>query len=189
MIDIIKSILPWILYAILPGKTLNELKFSLTIAAIASLIFEYPYLKKGFVLSWGTLFFFSFMFIAVVLFQHEWIAKHAWIFSNGTLALIAWISILLRQPFTIQYAKERVASDKWQHPIFIKINNILSATWGFIFLYAFILNILRVYFPSLMHWSLELSTYVLTGFGIWFSAWFPDWYKHYLLNKNRKEAS
>lgn len=131
--DIVCSFLPWILYFVLLGHSQEQIDIAVIIAGIASIIFEFKRLKKGFILSLGTLAFFICMFIAVVLFKNQWIAKQAWIFSNGTLAVIAWISILLKQPFTIQYAKLQVTKDKWNHPIFFRINYTLTAMWGSVF--------------------------------------------------------
>lgn len=173
--NIIKSFLPWILFSILNGSSQHQLDTAIIVAFATTLWIEIPALKKGFILSWGTMAFFTFMFIAVILFKNPWIAKHAWIFSNGTLALIAWSSILVRQPFTIQYAKEQVPQEHWQSPLFIKINYILTAVWGICFLFATFLNILQVYYPTFDGWVYQSLTNGATIFAIWFTAWYPKW--------------
>lgn len=173
----IQSFLPWILYFILAGHAQQQLDTAIIVAAITSIIFEFKGLKKGFILSWGTLLFFIFMFVAVILFKSRWIANYAWIFSNGALALIAWGSILIREPFTIQYAKEQVSKDKWQHPLFIKINYLLTIVWGLIFLMGIGLHIVRIYYLIPNGWIYELISYVPLIFGIWFTSWFPTYYR------------
>lgn len=177
MQDIIKNFLPWILYFFIAGKTQESLNFAIEVAAITSILFELKYLKAGFVLSWGTLIFFVFMFIAVVILNNQWIAKHAWVFSNGTLALIAWISIIIRKPFTLQYAKQQVPSDQWQHPIFMKINYILSSVWGLCFLVSIFLHLIKIYYFSFPAWIYESLSDLSIFFAIWFSSWFPKWYR------------
>jgi len=109
------------------------------------------------------------MLIAVTLLRNQWVAKHAWLFSNGTLAFIAWFSIAIRCPFTIQYAKEQVSQDKWQHPLFLKINYLLSGVWGFIFLAGLGFHVMSNYYPALSYFPSLL--------GIWFTTWFPNWYR------------
>lgn len=183
--EVIQSFLPWILYFILAGNTQQQLSVAIIVAAILSIIFEIRGLKKGFVLSWGTLLFFIFMFITVVLFKNSWIAKNSWIFSNGALASIAWISILIRRPFTIQYAKEQVSKDKWQHPLFLKINYLLTTAWGLIFLINLGLHLIRIYYPSFTGLGYEVISYIPSLFGIWFTAWFPNWYKQKYLQANQ----
>src|SRR5258708_4145400 len=132
--EILKSFLPWILFFILIGHSEEKLDVAIIAATIASILCDFNRLKHGFILSWGTFFFFIFMLVAVVIFKSQWIARYSEFFSNGALAAIAWISILVRKPFTIQYAKEIVSSDKWQHPLFIKINYMLTSAWGILFL-------------------------------------------------------
>src|SRR5438132_1124226 len=97
--EIIQSFFPWILYFVLLRHTQQQHDIAIIAAAIASIFFEFNGLKKGFILSWGTVIFFIFMFIAIVLLKNQWVIKYSWIFSSGALALIAWISILIRKPF------------------------------------------------------------------------------------------
>lgn len=174
--EIIKSFLPWILFFVLADYT-QQIDIAIIVAAITSIVLEYKGLRKGFILSWGTLIFFIFMFIAVVILNNQWISKHSWIFSNGTLALIVWASILIRKPFTIQYAKEQVSEDKWNHPIFITVNYLLTAVWGLIFLIGITIQLIKIYNPQLNGLTYEIITYLPSIFGIWFTTWFPDWYK------------
>jgi hypothetical protein len=175
--EIIQSFLPWILFFIISGHSEQQLDIAIIIAASTSIIFEFNWLKKGFILSWGTLIFFAFMFIAVILFRNQWVAGYSWIFFNVALVSIAWISILIRKPFTIQYAKEQISPDQWQHPLFLKINYLLTATWGILFLIGIGLDLLRIYQPSFNGLIYEIVSYIPSVFGIWFTTWFPQWWK------------
>lgn len=181
--EFIQSFLPWILFFAFAGGSQGQLEIAIALAVICSVVFEYKALKKRFVLSWGTLVFFILIFIAVVLFKNYWIAKYIWLLSNGALAIIVWLSILLRKPFTIQYAKEQVPQDKWQHPLFYKINYLISGVWGITFLIYEGLNIIRVYQPSLNGWVYEIATYLPSVFAVWITTWFPDWYKERYFRK------
>lgn len=175
--EMIKSFLPWILFFILLGHSREQLETAIIVATIASFLFDFKRLKKGFVLNVGTILFFIFIFIAVIIFKNEWIARHAGFLSNGALALIAWISILIRKPFTIQYAKETVPSDKWQHPLFIKINYLLTTVWGIIFLIGTALPLIFIYQPSFNSSVFQIMAWLPPIFGIWFTTWFPEWYR------------
>ena len=175
--SLVQSFLPWILYFILVGSSQKQLDLAICVAAFTSVAFEMQSLKKGYVLSWGTLIFFVFLLVAVVLFRSAFIAKYEWVLSNGMLAFIAWFSILIKQPFTIQYAKEQVPEEHWNSPLFFKINYILSATWGFLFLIGLLLNIIHLNVLAFHGWIYEVSTYLPSVFGVWFTTWLPDWYK------------
>ena len=84
--DILQSFLPWILYFILMGHTQQQLDLAIIVSAITSIVFEFNGLRKGFILSWGTLIFFVFMFIAVILFRSQWVVKYSWIFSEWSIS-------------------------------------------------------------------------------------------------------
>lgn len=184
--NIIENFLPWILFFVLAGGSQAQLDVAIIFAALASLFFERQGLRKGFVLSWGTLIFFVFMFFAVVVARNAWVAKHAWLFSNGALAAIAWVSVLIGKPFTIQYAKEMTSPDKWNNPVFIKINYILSMVWGTVFLAGMGLHVIKLIIPSFTGWMFELTTYIPSVFGIWFTTRFPAWYRDMQLSKLSK---
>lgn len=122
------------------------------------------------------------LLIAVFIFNIVWILKYTWLLANSTLALIAWISLIIQQPFTIQYAKEMVSPDKWKHPIFLRINNIITLVWALSFTVGALLNLLRMYEPTLNGWAFEMLTYVPSVFAIAFTTWFPEWYKKQLVD-------
>ena len=54
--------------------------------------------------------------------------------SNVALTLIAFGSILFRQPFTLQYAREEAPRELWDNPAFIRTNYVITAFWGGAFL-------------------------------------------------------
>lgn len=176
--NLIRTFIPWILYFSLIGPSQKQLDIAIIASLAAFLFFGAKELKKGFILTWGTFLFFIFMLVTVVLFKIQWIASHEWLFSNGTLASIAWISLLLGKPFTLQYAREQVSKEKWNHPIFIQINQLLTLTWGLIFLFCTIIPVIQIYYPYPHHlWIYETLSNGLAVFGIWFTVWFPSWYR------------
>jgi len=175
--SLIINFLPWILYFILNGPTQSQIDLSISVAAVASILFEIKSLKKGYLLSWATLFYFVLLCLVVVILRIDLIIKYEWILSNAMLAIIAWISVLIKQPFTIQYAREEVAPEYWQSHLFIKINYILSAVWAVIFTFGIVLNLLHLNIPWFKGPVYEVGTYLPSIFGAWFTGWFPDWYK------------
>ncbi len=49
---------------------------------------------------------------------------------DGGLLLIILLSMLVRRPFTLQYAREQVPVSVQSSPTFIKTNYILTAVWS-----------------------------------------------------------
>lgn len=175
--EILETTLPWILYPVLCVLFPAHVELAVIIAGLSSIIFEIKNLRKGFVLSWGSVVFFVFMFVNVCVFHNQFIAHYSWIMTNSALVLIAVGSIILGKPFTMQYAREMVSEDKWRHPLFIKINYIMTAFWGVIFLLGIIIHVVRIYYPELGRYTYEFFTYSSIIFGVWFSKNFPRWYR------------
>lgn len=184
--EILKSFLPWILFFILIGHSQEKLETAIIVATVASFLFDFKRIKKGFILSIGTILFFIFIFVSVVIFKNEWIATYSGFLSNGALAVIAWISILIRKPFTVQYAKETVSSDKWKNPLFIKINYLLTTAWGILFSIGTALPLILLYEPSFPSSVFQIIAWSPVIFGIWFTEWFPEWYKARYFKKQRQ---
>src|SRR5258708_37420588 len=44
-------------------------------------------------------------------------------------ALTAWISVLVGHPFTTAYARESAPREFWEHPVFIRLNLLMTLVW------------------------------------------------------------
>jgi len=177
MLDLLKGFLPWIVYFVLASHSQEKLAIATIAACFVFMIFEVNYLYKGFILSWGTFLFFLFMLIFNVILRIQWIAEHAWVISNGSLAVLAWFSLMIGSPFTAQYAREQVDKQYWNSIVFIRINQYLTAIWGSIFLFCALLDLLKIYLPTTQNWIYDVSTDLATIIGAWVTSWFPEWYK------------
>jgi hypothetical protein len=77
-----------------------------------------------------------------------------------------------------------VTKDKWQHPLFLKINYFLTTVWGLMFLLGIVLHIIKIYYPLISSgWAYECILYIPSIFGILVTIWFPAWYKKYSKKK------
>jgi uncharacterized membrane protein len=71
------------------------------------------------------------------------LATYMSLLVNVTLMLIAWGSLLGAMPFTIQYAREQVAPEFWHSPLFIRINQHITAIWGLDFFLSALVSLCR----------------------------------------------
>lgn len=46
------------------------------------------------------------------------------------LALTAWASLAARRPFTLVIAKRSVPRELWEHPLFRRVNVVITAVWA-----------------------------------------------------------
>jgi hypothetical protein len=52
---------------------------------------------------------------------------------DAGLLLTVLVSLALRRPFTLQYAREKVAPELWDSSRFIRVNNVVTAVWALAF--------------------------------------------------------
>lgn len=164
---------PWILLAALAGNTLHSLKVAIIVSLFTVLLFGYKHLAKGFVLTWGTLLFFAFNLITVVFLENLWIASRMAILANAMLAVIAWASLIIGKPFTIQYAREHVSKEISQAPVFFHKNRVVTAVWGAVFLSSTATSLLRFYHHTPRTWIYRVITVIVIQLGITFTIWYP----------------
>jgi len=134
LLQLLLGFIPIILFYILAGLSTANLSVAIIIFLVATIVLGYKDLRRGLVLNWGTLIFFVILYVVAVLMNNVWIATHTGILLTGILAVIVWISLLSGHPFTEQYARLEVDRSRWQHPVFIHVNRIMTAFWGCILL-------------------------------------------------------
>ncbi len=68
------------------------------------------------------------------------IASGPWLFKNynvfltwSVFGLVTWTTLLIGFPFTIQYAREQTPREVWDHPLFMRLNVILTVVFGLMF--------------------------------------------------------
>ncbi|MCR5976632.1 hypothetical protein GDN83_02475 [Gordonia jinghuaiqii] len=59
----------------------------------------------------------------------DWLEKWGGEMTNVALVCFALGSILLRQPFTLQYARETTEKELWDNPLFLRINYVITWAW------------------------------------------------------------
>ena len=110
------------------------------------------------------------------------IAAATWTFGAGSslfveqsgllgyavLCAMCFLSLALRSPYTYEVSKRDYPEVYWSTPEFFKVNAILTAAWGLVFLACALLHMLP--FP------LRLTSYGLIATGIALSAAFPRIY-------------
>lgn len=170
--DILVTLMPWIWYIQLVKYI--DVKLVCLICITALVIIGYKYLKKGFVISWATIVCFLVIFTLNLTTNQTFLKEQPWLIANFCFTLIAYTSLILKKPFTMQYAKEYVSSEKWSHPAFMKINVILTSVWLAIFFLSFILRIYVIFYPQ---WKelISIIVYINTMIGILFTSMYPKY--------------
>jgi hypothetical protein len=92
---------------------------------------------------------------------------------DAGLLLIVVASIVLRRPFTLQYARERVSRDLWDSAEFVRVNNALTAAWAGAFAIMVAADLAMLYVPTLPRW-VSIAATVAALYGAYsFTDWYP----------------
>ncbi|MGP8300439.1 hypothetical protein ACTPOK_21440 [Streptomyces inhibens] len=84
-------------------------------------------------LEYGTIVFFAALSVLAFARPDSGIKLYSSTLSMGWLALIAWVSIAVRRPFTMAIARRMAPPEVWHTPLFRRINVVLTAAWALSF--------------------------------------------------------
>jgi hypothetical protein len=93
---------------------------------------------------------------------------------DAGLMLIVLASLALRQPFTLQYAREVVGREHWHSPDFVHTNYVISAAWAVAFGVLVLADVVMAYVPALPHSTGIIATVVALIATVKFTSWYPE---------------
>ncbi len=141
--------MPWLLFLFLSGHTLVSLERSILISLLASVLFCFRELRKGFILQWGTLFFFIACTLTVNFIHLMFVVKNMGIISNGFFACLIWGTIFTGKPFTLQYAKADLPKERWEDPALVRSCRFLAIVWAILLTFSTAVAYFRILSPAL----------------------------------------
>jgi hypothetical protein len=92
---------------------------------------------------------------------------------DSGLMLIVLASIAIRQPFTLQYAREQVAPDLWETPEFIRTNYVITGVWALAFAVMVMAELALLYVPDMPHRVGVVTIIAALYFAVKFTNWYP----------------
>jgi hypothetical protein len=125
-------------------------------------------LEIGTFLLFGALTLYSFAYSA------SWSVAAVRLRVDAGLFLIVVASIALRQPFTLQYAREKVSPDLWASPDFVRVNYVITFAWALAFAAMVAADLLMTYVSSVPH---SVGIFITVGAlyaAIKFTEWYPQ---------------
>ncbi|WP_296805846.1 hypothetical protein [Thiocapsa sp.] len=97
---------------VIAHEGLFRLQLGLGVALALSVILGLTGIHRGVIL-WAGLVFFSLASIAVIGFPDLWTIRHMGVLAAGMLATATWFSVLIRKPFTLDYARAHTDRSLW----------------------------------------------------------------------------
>lgn len=149
---------PWIAFMFIAHGSLFRLKLGLVVAAALCVVLAALRLSKG-VIMWVGLAFFAISLVAVLGFESMWMARNMGVLANGALAVGAWATLAVGKPFTLEYAREHTDPSRWNDPLFLRTNVIITSVWALVFSIGAALAWLNTQHSGQPQWVLEVANY------------------------------
>ncbi len=92
----------------------------------------------------------------------------------GVLA-IALLSLAIRSPFTIQYAREQVDAETTRLPGFLAANYVITWAWTFAFVLMLLADMLVMFVPGLPLWIGFAIAFAARNAALYFTRWYPQY--------------
>jgi hypothetical protein len=92
--------------------------------------------------------------------------------DTGILA-ISLLSLAIRRPFTLQYAREMVDAETAGLPGFVTANYVMTWAWTAAYLLMATANVLLIYIPRLPLWAGIAVAFTARNSAVYFTRWYP----------------
>ena len=110
----------------------------------------------------------------LALIDSPWSDHSVHLAINISVLAIILLSLTIRQPFTIQYAREQVEPEIAREPTFIRINYVLTWVWVAALVLMLIADILMLTIPSAPLWVGLGLTFAARNAAVYFTKWYPE---------------
>ncbi len=177
MLQVFVGFVPWIIYWSFSGPGLwTSAILGGLIAAAALVTWRWLQRRDFKTMEIVTLGYFAVHAILTLVLGSSFLKTYGPIANSLVLAGMAFGTLAMKNPFTYQYAKEDWDKSYWSDPAFVRINEIITSVWGWIFIFNAELGALAIFiFPTQELWFVVILPNVGIVTGIIFSSRFPNY--------------
>lgn len=125
------------------------------------------------ILEIGTVILFGGLAIYTVTTGTTWSIVGVRLCVDTGLLLIVLSSVAIRNPFTLQYAREQVEAEFWNSPEFIRTNYVITCAWALAFIILVIADFVLLYMPEISPLLGIFATIFALVAAIKFTSWYP----------------
>jgi hypothetical protein len=132
----LRGLVPWVAFAVLNGFADWRVGSAAALAlglALLAVGLRGDHTPAEFVIEISATVFFA--AVAVLAFAAPHSPPHGYTsaLAMGWLAVTAWGSLAIRRPFTLGIARRGAPPEFWDHPVFRRVNNVITAGWAIAF--------------------------------------------------------
>ncbi len=135
------------------------------------------------VLDIGTTVLFGALAIYAPISHAKWSLLGVRLSVDAGLLLIVLVSMAIRRPFTLQYAREQVSPEHWHSQSFIRTNYVITGAWAVAFLALIAADLVMIYVPEVpQHVGIWMTVIALVG-AIKFTGFYPAYVRRMAASK------
>lgn len=169
------AFLPFIAFALLANHV--DPKIALAVAAVIAIVLvarDWATKRRVKILDAGTAVLFTALAIYATVEQAtlSLVAVRACV--DGGLLLIVLFSLAIRQPFTLQYARETVDPKFWDSPTFLRTNTVITAVWALAFAIMTGAEVAMLLDPSIPHRTGFIVVIAALAGAFYFTKIYPE---------------
>ncbi len=151
------------------------IRLAMWLALISAIAVSFYELRIGRtkILSLGTTIYFFLMALLVSVTAPSRLWYGIPLMGSVALSSIVLISIIVRRPFTLQYAMETTPKERWTSPAFIRANYVITWAWFIAFVIMALPSagfLLKITVPVWFNWAFSLCCMLSANR-------FTEWYK------------
>ena len=174
MLYVLVSFIPWIVYWVLCGTGKPG---GILIPFVISSLLVITQIRRLNLMDLTSFLYFIIALAGTSVFSLNIFVESSGVLGYSVLSLMAFLSLIIKQPFTLQSARRDYPEAYWRDRSFLAINNLITIVWMCVFLInAFLL---------LGGFSVIFSN-ILIAFGVVFSLIFPLKAAAYLVSREFK---
>ncbi|ACL17579.1 hypothetical protein [Methanosphaerula palustris] len=160
---------------------------ALIICLVATVLVGYKDLANKIISQWVTVFFFALNSLLIIVLHQYQVIPYISISSSAVLTLVAFGTLAIGMPFTLQYAKLDVPRETWENPIFIQINKEMTFGWGLLFAVGLIKSVIEFFYNDLFGVLGDATMYITIIIGMIFTMKYPVFAKSRKLKKQTEQ--
>jgi all-trans-retinol 13,14-reductase len=169
------GIVAWIVYGALSANG-HWVVAALGALAVALAILAHEYSCDAVkILNCTAAAFFAFSLVITIAVGPALFKNYNIFLTWAIFAVVTWVTLLIGFPFTIQYAREQAPREVWDHPLFLRLNVILTVVFGVMFTVNAGLGVLALMTGHLLSLGLIVPMSLLIA-AIVFSGQYPKRY-------------
>ncbi|RFC67841.1 hypothetical protein [Mesorhizobium denitrificans] len=173
--NILLAFSPFIAFAVIE-RLIGPIEGLIAGAAVAAILIfrEWSAKRSPKILEIGTFLLFAALALYALIFGLDWPLFGVRLAVDFGLFLIVLISMIIRKPFTVQYAKEEVPSTVWNHPEFLRKNMVITAVWALAFAVMVVADYILLTRPDISRRVGIIATIAALVGAFKFTNWYPS---------------